>query len=1178
MQGSISDLKEQISHARKQLLKIFATSHKQKIDEVRNFDMLLPELLKVVETHLTIHQVDTEADELHHIYVKDCFFVKPVSSGVGSDTPRSALLHGRYVAMVVGNLIHDIRTRGTSENYSENSPTNFSFNEYSVTKSTTHAKSIPLLEIPVLIGSKLCNTQSRHFGLESINDAYIQNATFCVSRHFKQFPYDETIRNNTPLSFKPNELQIRSRFVIPRKKYRTNATIKLSLTSNRYRKLDNWVNRFHIMLRLPHEHPHKLVPVSTIAIAFGCNKSVFYDLVLSTILQRCNECQRNEMKRIVSPIIQCLLTSDPHVNTTNDACRAISKHISKTSGGCSDRDACSYVRFLLCNEIFPHLNQFERLGDDYSHQSKQSVLLLARSTARLIVNSQELQAHIPKGVQRRLMDRNSLEYIRLNSIGECFLVLTRFIIRSWTKTIRMKLKYQICKGVNLRELFSEPNNKLTNAVRSGEWDVYQGKNNESKLHKTQMLITGYCSDGLLNTQIVKNSMRKSTSVDAFLPHPTGYGRIDPALTPESERCGTVKYKTMGCIISEPHDIAEVEKDLIRVLQACPTNAEYTALLPTTEISSVISIQNTPDIHTMIGCSGEVLGWTRRPWEVIKHVREMRRLGVLPHTMSISINNDYSLLECSIDNGRLLRPLVVKKHVQRLLKYMQSVEYHFERRPMKALVRMGFIMIIDAAEEFNTDIVVSFDWQDPDSRVTHLEIDGALGHAITMNNAFNSFDSGPRRVYSANMRKRTLSMKPTHDLGCVISHSLWHAQRPLISTVVDQVLSLRSTEPNGINVNLAILCLPDNMEDAWVMKKEAFERGMGISSEAYTLNVVRGSDNIIKRPDNGCFGVASGYRYRALASNGLPIIGSVIPGGGAVVGQVCIDKSRGSVEHRCVSTFLPNQNIYVVDSVEIFPHDADHENISVVRVRMRRTHYPEMGDKFFLGHGQKGTCGRIISQIDMPFYARDGTSPDVIINVCSLMRVTMGLMMEMLFGKARCMTSDTIGAYNSNFWTPSEIQHNMRRMEDVLSEFGLLRGGKDVVFCGKTGQKLKCSVFNGVGYLRILNHFSNKKVRARERGPVCDLTRQTTVGKQNNGGQKIGEMMNWNFYSYGISETARSMNYESADAFDTYWCDKCQWFAVGNDRTNRYYCPSCIQDSQTTPPEMMEKRPKKIKIS
>jgi DNA-directed RNA polymerase III subunit RPC2 len=53
----------------------------------------------------------------------------------------------------------------------------------------------------------------------------------------------------------------------------------------------------------------------------------------------------------------------------------------------------------------------------------------------------------------------------------------------------------------------------------------------------------------------------------------------------------------------------------------------------------------------------------------------------------------------------------------------------------------------------------------------------------------------------------------------------------------------------------------------------------------------------------------------------------------------------------------------IDKMMITETDNDQ---TLVKTLVRQTRRPELGDKFSSRHGQKGVCGLIVNQEDMPF--------------------------------------------------------------------------------------------------------------------------------------------------------------------------------------------------------------------
>lgn len=133
--------------------------------------------------------------------------------------------------------------------------------------------------------------------------------------------------------------------------------------------------------------------------------------------------------------------------------------------------------------------------------------------------------------------------------------------------------------------------------------------------------------------------------------------------------------------------------------------------------------------------------------------------------------------------------------------------------------------------------------------------------------------------------------------------------------------------------------------------------------------------------------------------------------------------------------------------------ANADEDFLIKILLRQTRCPEIGDKFSSRHGQKGVTGLIVEQEDLPFNDF-GISPDMVMNPHGFpSRMTVGKSLELLGGKAGLLEGKF--HYGTAFGGSkcSDIQ-------DELFKHGYNYMGKDVFYSGITGEPLEMYIYSG----------------------------------------------------------------------------------------------------------------------
>ncbi|GBO37377.1 DNA-directed RNA polymerase I subunit RPA2, partial [Araneus ventricosus] len=173
--------------------------------------------------------------------------------------------------------------------------------------------------------------------------------------------------------------------------------------------------------------------------------------------------------------------------------------------------------------------------------------------------------------------------------------------------------------------------------------------------------------------------------------------------------------------------------------------------------------------------------------------------------------------------------------------------------------------------------------------------------------------------------------------------------------------------------------------------------------------------------------------------------------------------------------------------------------------------PEVGDKFFNRHSQKGICAAILPPEDLPFSA-DGFVPDILFNPHGIpSRMSVGMLLEILASVVGVEKNKREDVEHFQF---SEGETAIEHYGNILKKVGLNFYGTQKFYSGTSGEELEADVFCGFAYYFRLKHVVEEKFQVGSVTEDVDPKTMQPLNIDKAGAIKFGEMERDAILSYG----------------------------------------------------------------
>lgn len=838
-----------------------------------------------------------------------------------------------------------------------------------------------------------------------------------------------------------------------------------------------------------------------------------------------------------------------------------------TTTGLSRERRIRYAQEILQKEMLPHVSMAE------GSESKKAYFF-GYMIHRLLLAAME---------RRELDDRDHFGKKRLDLAGPLLANLFRMLFRKLTKDVYRYLQkcVETHKEFNLTLAVKHQtiSNGLKYSLATGNWGD-QKKSMSTKAGVSQVLNRYTYASTLSHLRRCNTPLgREGKIAKPRQLHNTHWGMVCPAETPEGQACGLVKnLALMACISVGSYSAPVIEFLEEWGLESLEENAHSTS--PCTKVF----------------VNGVWMGVHHDPANLVKTIKKLRRKDDISPEVSVVRDIREKELRIYTDAGRVCRPLFIVENQQLLLQKKhirwlndscddEGNEYKWEQ-----LIKGGVIELLDAEEE--ETVMISMTPEDlensrlqaagidphandgdfdPAARLkagthahtwTHCEIHPSMILGICASIIpFPDHNQSPRNTYQSAMGKQAMGIYLTNFLIRMdtMANILYYPQKPLATTRSMEYLKFREL-PAGQNAIVAILCYSGyNQEDSVIMNQSSIDRGLfrSIYYRSYMdMEKKSGIQQLedFEKPTRETTLRMKHGTYDKLEDDGFIAPGTGVRGDDIIIGKTApippdseeLGQRTRAHTRRDVSTPLKSTEIGMVDQVLI---TTNSEGTKFVKVRVRSTRIPQIGDKFASRHGQKGTIGITYRQEDMPFTA-EGIVPDLIINPHAIpSRMTIGHLVECLLSKVATLIGNEGDATPFTDLTVESVSTFLRRK-------GYQSRGLEVMYHGHTGRKLQAQIYLGPTYYQRLKHMVDDKIHSRARGPVQILTRQPVEGRSRDGGLRFGEMERDCMISHGIAGFLKERLFEASDAYRLHVCDICGLTAIANLKKQNFECRAC----------------------